>query len=106
VQSFDFEALRRLRGGPHGKWLELCALNPRLLGPHRPLDQVKQVASAVGVPHATLDREFVRAARRRDIAVRAWTVDAPADIERVLTLGVDAVITNAPDVATRLAAAA
>lgn len=102
VQSFDFESLRRLRQGAAGDWLELGALNPRLLGPHRPLDHVKQVAGAIGVPHATLDRAFVKAARRRGIAVRAWTVDAPADIERALTLGVDGVITNAPDIAARI----
>lgn len=101
VQSFDFEALRRLRA--RVPWLALGALNPAVLGPHRPLDHVEQIGGeAIGVPHATLDSSFVRAAHGRGLKVRAWTADAPADIERLLALGVDGVITNVPDVAGRL----
>ena len=35
-------------------------------------------------------------AQARGVAVLAWTVDAPADLERVLAAGVDGVITNDP----------
>jgi glycerophosphoryl diester phosphodiesterase len=97
VQSFDFESLRRLRTG--APWLELGALDPPMLGPQRPLDLVAAIATGIGVPHAALDAAFVAAAHARGLAVRAWTVDAPADIERMAGLGVDGVITNAPDVA-------
>ena len=97
VQSFDFEALRRLRAAV--PWLELGALNPRMLGPQRPLHLVAEIATGIGVPHATLDAEYVGAAHARGLAVRAWTVDEQADVERVLGLGVDGVITNRPDAA-------
>ncbi len=34
--------------------------------------------------------------RRRRLGVNVWTVDAPADVERLVALGVDALVTNAP----------
>ena len=39
---------------------------------------------------------FVQAAHRRGQQVRVWTVDAPADINRVIDLGVEDLITNEP----------
>ena len=47
---------------------------------------------------------YVRRVHARGHQVYVWTVDEPADIELVLGLGVDAVITNRPtDVLARLA---
>ena len=43
--------------------------------------------------------EYVAAARRRHLPVRVWTVNDEADIRRMAELGVDAVITDTPDVA-------
>ena len=34
--------------------------------------------------------------RGRGLQVNVWTVDAPADVERLVGLGVDALVTNAP----------
>jgi glycerophosphoryl diester phosphodiesterase len=48
------------------------------------------------------DEALVARARHHGLAVRAWTVDAADEIERLAALGVDAVVTN--DVATALAA--
>lgn len=42
---------------------------------------------------------FVRRAHRERAVVQVWTVDAPDDIRRLLTLGVDGVITDRPDLA-------
>jgi glycerophosphoryl diester phosphodiesterase len=57
------------------------------------------LASGIGPWHRAVDAALVAAARARGLAVRPWTVDAPAEMRRLLVLGVDAVITNAPDVA-------
>ena len=47
--------------------------------------------------------EFVARAHARGNKVYVWTVDEPADVEFVLALGVDAIITNRPaDVVKRL----
>lgn len=43
--------------------------------------------------------EGVAAAHALGLVVNTWTVDAPADIERMAELGVDGVVTNVPDVA-------
>lgn len=52
------------------------------------------------------DPEFVERVHQRGGKVHVWTVDDPADVEFVVSLGVDAVITNRPgDVRARLAAA-
>jgi glycerophosphoryl diester phosphodiesterase len=43
--------------------------------------------------------EYAQAARRRGMPVRVWTVNEEADIRRLATIGVDAIITDTPDVA-------
>jgi glycerophosphoryl diester phosphodiesterase len=44
---------------------------------------------------------FVQAAHRRGQKVHVWTVDAPADMDRMIDLGVDDLITNEPEEASR-----
>lgn len=46
---------------------------------------------------------FIAAAHRRGQAVHVWTVDKPADMERLIDLGVDNLITNQPSQALKLA---
>jgi glycerophosphoryl diester phosphodiesterase len=45
---------------------------------------------------------FVRAAHRAGLAVQVWTVDEEDDIRRLLSWGVDAIISDRPDVAVRV----
>jgi glycerophosphoryl diester phosphodiesterase len=44
-------------------------------------------------------RRFVAAAHRAGIPVKVWTVNGAADMRRLLAIGVDALITDRPDVA-------
>lgn len=64
------------------------------------------IEQAVAADHAAVHPWFgwvtadaVALAHDRGLAVNVWTVDAPADIERMADLGVDGVVTNVPDVA-------
>ena len=42
---------------------------------------------------------FVRRVHRERAVVQVWTVDAPDDIQRLLALGVDGIISDRPDLA-------
>ncbi len=51
---------------------------------------------------AMVDQAYMARAQRRGMPVRVWTVNEEADIRRMIGLGVDAIITDVPDVARKL----
>ena len=53
------------------------------------------------VPLKRVDGAFIQAAHRRGQQVHVWTVDAPADMDRMIDLGADDLITNDPAEALR-----
>ena len=54
-------------------------------------------ASHIGLRHDRARRSLVEASHRADLLVCVYTVDNPRDIQHVLSLGVDGVISNYPD---------
>ena len=48
--------------------------------------------------HDMVDEEFMDWARRHGCAVNVWTVNELAEAQRLAALGVDAIITDVPDV--------
>lgn len=46
--------------------------------------------------------EYVVQARRRGLPVRVWTVNEPEEMRRLAGLGVDAIVTDAPDLARQV----
>jgi glycerophosphoryl diester phosphodiesterase len=56
-----------------------------------------QVPEWSGGTHV-VSRRFVEDAHRADLGVQVWTVDLPPDAHRLLDLGVDALITDRPDI--------
>jgi glycerophosphoryl diester phosphodiesterase len=99
VGSFSDRRLRTLRR----------ALGPRLCTSFGP-GQVGSLVSSgrvVGGGHAAqvpvrqgrlavVTNRFVQAAHRRGIHVHVWTIDDPAEMERLLDLGVDGIMTDRP----------
>jgi glycerophosphoryl diester phosphodiesterase len=53
-------------------------------------------ADAVHVHYSAVDEDFVSRARELGRPVHAWTVDDPDMQRRLLTLGVDGIMTNNP----------
>jgi glycerophosphoryl diester phosphodiesterase len=99
VQSFDARALMRLRAVAPA--LAVAPLYCRAPCARR-LRRVAAFATGVGVRHTAVDRPLLLRARACGLDVSAWTANAPAELERLITIGVDGVITDAPDVAREL----
>lgn len=60
--------------------------------------QVPESASG----HRVVSPRFIRDAHRAGLRVQVWTVDQEADMRRLLAWGVDALISDRPDVARRV----
>lgn len=57
-------------------------------------------AHALMLHHAVVSAAAVERAHAAGVAVWAWTIDTPEELERMLRAGVDAVITNDPRILT------
>jgi glycerophosphoryl diester phosphodiesterase len=64
--------------------------------------QVPEISGSTRV----VSPRFVRDAHRAGIAVRVWTIDDERDMRRLLSWGVDALISDRPDLAVQVARAA
>ena len=65
-----------------------------------PFQALQPPANYKGIPIVT--PRLVRAAHRQDLRVDVWTIDDEADIRRLLSYGVDGIMTDRPDVLARL----
>ena len=102
LSSFNPLALRRAKkAGPEIECALLTA--PDLPGWMRSgLTLRYSRASAVHPEFPMVDAAYMAWARKRKMPVRPWTVNEEADIRRMIELGVDAIITDVPDVALTL----
>jgi glycerophosphoryl diester phosphodiesterase len=99
VGSFNDTRLRRIRRrfGP-----ALCtSYGPIELGRLRLLGQTRADVQAVQAPVRwnglkVVNADFVRSCHRRGIDVHVWTIDDPVEMERLLDLGVDGLMTDRP----------
>jgi glycerophosphoryl diester phosphodiesterase len=106
IGSFSDRRIARLRG----------RLGPRLCTALGPKGVARLRTASFGVPagrfdaahcvqvpptargRALVDERFVRAAHDRGLQVHVWTVDEPAEMTRLLDLGVDGIMTDRPAV--------
>ena len=96
VQSFDEGCLRRMTRIAPDVPLALL-VDPLPTRPRIWMDRARRLgARAVGIPRKDVTGALVEAAHERDLLLRAWTVNDPADARRLAALGVDALITDAP----------
>lgn len=100
VQSFSPTDLQLLRAlDPALPTVQLLAALPPA-GPLRDalLDEVATFADGIGPSAGSVDGGLVAAAHARCLQVQPYTVDDPAQLQRLVGLGVDGVFTNRPDV--------
>ena len=105
IGSFSDRRLDRMRSrfgerlctsmGPR----QIAALRVASLGiPIRPgrADCVQVPVATKGVP--IVDRRFIRRCHSAALAVHVWTIDEPEEMDRLLDLGVDGIMTDRPAV--------
>jgi glycerophosphoryl diester phosphodiesterase len=76
----------------------------------RMLNFYKSRGDAIQIPERhngkqVLTRAFVSAVKRKGLAIHIWTVNDPADMERLMDWGVDGIITDDPEILLEVAAA-
>jgi len=102
ISSFNPMALRRAKkAGPEIECALLTA--PDLPGWMRArLTLWFSRMDSMHPEYPMVDEGYMAWARSRKLPVRPWTVNEEADMRRLIALGVDAIITDVPDVARRL----
>lgn len=103
VSSFDVDAVDRVRALDPAIGTALLAMVPPVGSTMTRL--VARCAEsghiAIHPHHLGLGTDVVARCHRAGLVVRTWTVDEPERIAELAAMGVDAVITNRPDVALR-----
>ena len=94
VHSFAFHVVKRLKEKrptlPTGVLSEVSTRNPK-----QTLDDAG--AQTLWQEQSTLDETLVKTVHDLGAQVIAWTVDNPSEMERLVTLDVDAICTNHPE---------
>jgi glycerophosphoryl diester phosphodiesterase len=93
VESFDHRSMLRLK--------RLCpSVSVGLLGApaRRSLPSLAAWADQVNPQHRRLRRSYLDAVHDVGLDVQVWTVDGVAEMNRLVAMGVDGIITNRPDV--------
>jgi glycerophosphoryl diester phosphodiesterase len=99
VASFDAEFLKRLRELDREIATSILFDRPMALPqPDRPTPLFPPV-DGIGPARELVNESLMGAARVAGLSVHPWTVDEPAEMRRLLDLGVASLTTNAPDVA-------
>ena len=66
---------------------------------HKPVAFAKEIGADALHPYFRLvNKQYVKNAHDAGIMVNPWTVNAEKDIDRMIDLGVDGIITDFPDV--------
>lgn len=99
VQSFDWASMRTFHA-------IIPDVPVGLLGKPatRDLPALASYADQINPSHAALTRDYVHRVHEAGMRVFTWTVDDPETMRRLISWGVDGIITNKPDVLREIAA--
>lgn len=95
VSCFDMGALRAMRRESAAVRIGVLWKEPNLEDAWRQAAELRAVSFH---PHWLLaDAQTVQAAHERGLSVLVWTVNEPADMQRLASLGVDGIISDFPE---------
>ncbi|NIS31881.1 MAG: glycerophosphodiester phosphodiesterase [Actinobacteria bacterium] len=98
ISSFNMDAVDRLRAVDAS--IPCAWLLYQMTDPGSCIDRaVAHGMQAIHPMDVLVDAQFVNRAHDEGLRVNVWTVDDPERIEELVSLGVDGICTNAPDVA-------
>lgn len=95
IQSFDVRTLQVMHDRYPEVRLALLVENSDGLATH--LDRLGFVPAIYSPAHELVDEALRAATQAQGMALIPWTANDPADIERLLDLGVDGIISDYPD---------
>ena len=95
VSSFDADVLKRLKE-LHSD-IYTCLLYSKL---ERPSEKAQKIGCSAIHPHfGSLKKATILSAHRRGMKVNCWTPNTKSDVDKMIKMGVDGIITNYPDIA-------
>ncbi|WP_420637596.1 glycerophosphodiester phosphodiesterase [Candidatus Poriferisocius sp.] len=98
VSSFDMEAINRIRAVDAG--IATAYLTFEVLAPDLLVSRVVSAGHTAIHPYvASTSQDLVDAAHEAGLEINVWTVNDPDQITQLAAMGVDAVITDVPDIA-------
>ena len=100
IQSFDVRALKEMRKKSPKLPLSLLVANRD--GVQKNLDALGFVPEFYSPNFGLVDAEMMAACRSRNVKIIPWTVNEPADLERMKKFEIDGIITDYPDRAVKI----
>lgn len=95
IQSFDTAILEHVHAEREDAVVALLVENA--LGIDGNLSRLSFKPNMYSPQYSMVNEAMLKTLRSKDIELAVWTVNEPKDIERMLQLGVDAIITDFPD---------
>lgn len=95
--SFKFDEIRKIRAlNKNAKVGYIFSKLPKNV------DVFKEDVDLLSAKYKIVDVEFIKKAKIAGMEVAVWTVNKPEDMKRMIEIGVDAIITNYPDVLAKV----
>ena len=95
IQSFDYRTLRELRKLHLG--IKLCLLTENETNPAEAMDRLGFPADVYSPNYQTVTPDIVNWCHFRRISIIPWTVNELEDMQRLLDMGVDGIISDYPN---------
>ena len=95
IQSFDLESLQVVREKQPEIPLALLIMNRK--SPEENIDSLGFTPEIYSCYYKLVDASLIDLGKAKNIKIIPWTVNEPSDIDAMLTLGVDGIISDYPD---------